>query len=421
MMAGLSIYSVRKQDEQITLILKKRLASILPDAMRVANLDMWLILCQEDNLDPVFQTMIPLNTWTPILQMLVFSMEPAGKTVEGVNLSMTDTTDLYQRPWQGRATGEQWQLLVEIIKQQDPQSIGINIGSVNWAAGGLTHNLYTQLLSVLPDGYQQRLVSAEAACNHWLMTLTGEELEIMTQAALISKQVIAQCYSPQAIKPGVTTTTDLEWAYWQKVVDLGLQPCFKPYFNLVRSPAKTAIHPVADKVILAGDMIHCDVGLRYMRLCSDHQEWAYVLEPGENDAPQGLKNLFTQSGRLQKVYMQSFEQGLSGNQLLARILSRANTENIPHPKIYSHSLGYYLHEPGPLIGLPWEQTGVPGRGDVLLRPNSCFTMELSIEDSVPEWDNQLVRFSTEQDVKFTEAGCEPLGSVQTGFYLVPGR
>ncbi len=420
MMAGPSILSVRKQDEQLTPVLKKRLVSILPETMRVANIDMWLILCQEDNLDPVYQTMIPLNTWTPILQMLVFSKDSAGKTVEGLNLSMTDTADLYHRPWQGRGVDEQWQLLVEIIKQRDPQTIGINIGSVNWAAGGLTHNLYLQLIAVLPEKYKHRLVTAEPACSHWLMTLTGEELDIMAHAALISKQVIADCYSPQTIKPGVTTTTDLEWSYWQKVVDLGLQTCFKPYFNLVRSTVKTAVHPIDDKVIRAGDMIHCDVGLRYMRLCSDHQEWAYVLEPGEVDAPKGLKNLFTQSARLQKVFMQSFEQGLSGNQLLSRILSRAKAENIPNPKVYSHSLGFYLHEPGPLIGLPWEQISVLGRGDVLLKPNSCFTMELSIEDVVPEWDGQLVRFSTEQDVKFTDAGCEPFGDVQTGFYLVPG-
>jgi len=420
MRAGPSILPVRKQDEQLTPVLKKRLISILPESMRVANIDMWLILCQEDNLDPVFQTMIPLNTWTPILQILVFSKDSTGKTVEGINLSMTDTADLYQHPWQGRVVDEQWQFLVEIIKQRDPQTIGINIGSINWAAGGLTHNLYLKLLEVLPDKYRQRLVSAEPASNHWLMTLTDEELEIMEEAALLSKRVISECYSPGTLKPGITTTTDLEWHYWQQLVDHGVQPCFKPYFNLVRSQAGAAIHPIEDKVIRPGDMIHCDVGLRYMRLCSDHQEWAYILRACESDAPQGLKNLFTQSDRLQNVFMQSFEHGLTGNQLLSRILSRAGEEGIPNPRVYSHSLGYYLHEPGPLIGLPWEQVAVPGRGDVALGHNSCFTMELSIEDSVPEWVDQLVRFSTEQDVKFTESGCEPLGSVQKGFYLVPG-
>ena len=89
-----------------------------------------------------------------------------------------------------------------------------------------------------------------------------------------------------------------------------------------------------------------------------------------------------------------------------------------NPRVYSHNLGLYLHEPGPLIGLPWEQTACPGRGDARLDYQSCFTMELSIEDRVPEWDGQSVRLPTEQDVVFTRQGCLPLAGVQTVFHLI---
>ncbi|MCJ7623950.1 MAG: hypothetical protein MUO76_10640, partial [Anaerolineaceae bacterium] len=88
------------------------------------------------------------------------------------------------------------------------------------------------------------------------------------------------------------------------------------------------------------------------------------------------------------------------------------------PRIYSHSLGLFLHEPGPLIGLPWEQGSNPGRGDVRLAYNTCFTMELSIEDIVPEWNNQMVRCPTEQDVQFTEDGCQPIDGIQTDFHII---
>ena len=89
------ILPVRKQDELILKFLRKRLDTILPDAMRKAGLDMWLVLCQEDNPDPVFQTMIPMNTWTPILQVLIFFDRGPGKGVERINLSMTNLLDLY--------------------------------------------------------------------------------------------------------------------------------------------------------------------------------------------------------------------------------------------------------------------------------------------------------------------------------------
>ena len=116
--------------------------------------------------------------------------------------------------------------------------------------------------------------------------------------------------------------------------------------------------------------------------------------------------------------MAEFREGLTGNELLARILARARDEGVPEPKVYSHSLGLLLHEPGPLIGLPWEQERCPGRGDVALRPNYAFTMELSVADAVPEWGGQTLRLAVEEDVVFTRDGCRVIGGRQTAFYLV---
>ena len=66
------ILPMRQRAEVIYKVLKKRLETILPLAMREAGIDMWLVLCQEDNPDPVFSTLIPMDTWCPILQILVF-------------------------------------------------------------------------------------------------------------------------------------------------------------------------------------------------------------------------------------------------------------------------------------------------------------------------------------------------------------
>lgn len=413
-----NLLPVRKQDEVLLRVLRQRLDTILPTAMREADLDLWLILCQEDNPDPVFRTMIPLNTWTPLLQMLVFHDRGEAVGVERINLSMTDTADLYERPWTGTSTPEQWQHLARLVQERDPRRIGVNIGSVNWAAGGLTHNLYNQLVAALPSPYPNRLVSAEAACTRWLMTLSEEELDLYPSIISIAHGIIAECFSRATVLPGVTTTQDLEWAYWQRCADLGFEMAFKPYFRLYRSPADQARYPVEDRVIRRGDVLHCDVGFRYLRLNTDHQELAYVLREGEADAPAGLKRLLAENNRLQEVYLSQFQQGLTGNELLARMLSRAREAGIPSPKVYSHSLGLYLHEPGPLIGLPWEQECCPGRGDVRLEPNTCFTMELSVCDTVPEWGGQELRLGTEQDVAFTAEGCRPLDGVQTAFHLI---
>ena len=393
--------------------------------MRATDIDMWLILCQEDNFDPVFTTMIPMDTWCPILQILVFYDRGAEAGMERINISGTNTHDLYDRPYRGQLESEQWPLLLKIIQERNPQRIGINIGSVQWAAGGLTHNLYTQLVEKLPQEYVRRLVSAEPLATRWLATLSDHEIGLYEHVARVAHAIIADCYSPRAIVPGLTTVEDLEWYYWQRSADLGLELAFKPFFNIVRSQAMQARFGAADQTIRPGDLIHCDVGVRYLRLNSDHQQWAYILREGETDAPEDLKALMAAALRLEDVFMAGFERGLSGNEMLKNILGRAWAAGISNPKVYSHSLGLYLHEPGPLIGLPWEQEACPGRGDVKLDYNSSFTMELSIAAPVPEWDGQEVRLGCEEDVVFTRDGCRPIDGRQSAFYLVnhstPGR
>jgi Xaa-Pro aminopeptidase len=412
------VLSMRQRASVIHRILKKRLETILPMAMREAGLDMWLILCQEDDLDPVFQTLIPMDTWCPILQMLIFYDRSKEGDVEGINISGTNTHDLYDRPYGGQLEEKQWPLLVKIIEERDPQRIGINIGTIQWAAGGLTHNLYSQLVEKLPPKYVERLESAEPLATRWLATLTDDEVEIYEHVVNVAHHLIAECYSRKAIVPGVTTTEDLEWYYWQRSADLGLPLSFRPFFNLVRSAAMMEKYGEDDQAIRAGDLIHCDVGIRYLRLCTDHQQWAYVLRPGERDAPAGMKALMAEANRLQDVFMGEFKQGLTGNELLSNILTRARNEGIPNPRVYSHSLGLFLHEPGPLIGLPWEQECCPGRGDVKLEHNYAFTMELSISAPLREWGGQEVRVALEEDVVFTDEGCRPLDGRQTEFYLV---
>jgi Xaa-Pro aminopeptidase len=412
------VLPVRERADAVNRTLEERLESLLPLAMREAGLDMWLVICQEDDLDPVFTTLIPMDTWCPILQMLIFYDRGTKEGVERINLSMTNTKGLYDRPWNGRQMEEQWRLLAQIVEQRAPQRIGINTGAIQWAAGGLTHNLYSQLVEALPSRYVDRLESAEPLVTRWLSTLTDDEIGLYAHVVDVARHLIGACYSRGTIVPGVTTTQDLEWAYWQRCADLGLSLAFKPFFNLIRSGKAQEALGAEDTVIRPGDFIHCDVGIRYLRLNSDHQQIAYVLRPGETEAPAGARALLAEANRLQDIFMAAFEQGRSGNELLTDILSRARREGIPNPKVYSHSLGLFLHEPGPLIGLPWEQERCPGRGDVRLQVGNCFTMELSVCDSLPEWRGEEMRLPVEEDVAFTPTGCGVIQDRQTEFYLI---
>jgi len=331
---------------------------------------------------------------------------------------------LHEKAWDSRAWDlekkeSQWDALARIVRERDPQRIGINESDVIWAADGLTVSLKKKLVKAIGPKYTERLESAELASTLWLETLLDEELDLFDTAVAISHALIAETFSNAVITPGVTTTEDLVFHYRQRFADLGLGMAFRPHFSVIgRHPEVLEHYPITDKIIRRGDVLHCDVGLKYLRYNTDNQEMAYVLRRGETEVPAGLKAGFAEGNHLQDVFCGEFKEGLTGNQMLNKILTTAKQQGIKVPKVYSHSLGYYLHEPGPLIGLPWEQVDNGPRGEVKLVPNSCFTVELSVTRPVPEWDLDAFRFRFEQDIVFTKTGVYFLDGRQTGFHVI---
>ncbi len=419
-----AVMTMRERTDAVNQITLMRLEKLLPRFMRETGFDMWIIICNEDNLDPVFKTMVPYNAWCPITQIIVFYDSGGGKEVERLNVSRTNMLDLHRdawdvRGWDNQKKESQWDCLARIVKEKDPKRIGINESEVIWAADGLTASLKEKLKTTIGPKYSNRLESAEKLAVLWLETFLEEELDIFEQAVSLSHAIIAETLSNKVVTPNVTTTDDLRYYYWQRIAELGLEKSFMPDFS-IRGRHQKIIEKYGkdDKIIRPGDLVHCDVGLIYLRYSTDHQEWAYVLRPGESDVPETIKKIMAEGNKLQDVYCSEFKVGLTGNQLLANILKKAKEAGISNPRIYSHSLGYYLHEPGPLIGLPWEQLNTEGRGEVRLVYNSCFTAELSVGVSVPELEGRELRLGIEQDVAFTARGVYFLDGRQTKFHII---
>jgi Xaa-Pro aminopeptidase len=419
-----SVLSIRDRAAFVLQITRQRLDELLRRLMRETGFDMWIIACNEDNLDPVFETMIPYENWCPITQIIVFYDQGAEKGLERLNVSRTDMQGLYKNAWDAAAWDtqkkeSQWDCLGRVVRERDPKRIGLNEGEVQWAAGGLTSVLKKKIVEAVGPKYAGRLASAEPLATLWSETLLDPEIEIMERAAALSHAIIADMFSNRAVTPGLTTTDDLRYYYWQRVADLGLKVSFSPFVSIRgRHPKDVEKYGKGDRVIRPGDVLHCDVGLKYMRWNSDHQEMAYVLRTGERDAPETFKKMMAEANRLQDVYAAGFAAGKTGNEMLVSMLAEAKSKGIPNPRIYSHSLGLFLHEPGPLIGLPWEQVNNPGRGDVKLVLNSCFTAELSVTAPVPEWGGQDFRLPLEQDIAFTKDGVVFLDGRQTAFHLI---
>jgi hypothetical protein len=138
-----SVLPVRERAALVLRISEKRLDTLLPRMMRETGLDMWIIACNEDNFDPIFETMIPYGNWCPITQILVFYDHGPAAGVERLNVSRTDTQGLFKNAWDAAAwdakKGEsQWDALGRVVRERNPKRIGTNEGEIQWAAGGLT-------------------------------------------------------------------------------------------------------------------------------------------------------------------------------------------------------------------------------------------------------------------------------------------
>jgi len=413
------ILNQRERAELFNSWLDTRFSVLLPALMRREKIDMWVVICREHNEDPVYWSLVPqpsMFAWR--LTMFVYALGDRG--VECLSVNRYGSGDLhrefaaiYTPAWEPESL-DPWERLARVIRERNPKKIAINESRTFAFADGLTADLKAQLVRALGPELAARLVSSERLAVGWLETRTPEELEFYSRIAALNHQLIREAFSRKAVTPGKTTIDDLSWWYRERLDELNLGTWFRPMFSIVRPGP---FDPAKDRVILPGDMLRCDVGVTYMSLQADHQEIAYVLRPGESEAPKGLRQAMVLGNRLQDILIAEFREGRTGNEILASALAKAKTEGLA-PRIYCHPLGYHGHGAGPRIGLPDMQNGVPGMGDYPLHLDTVHAIELGIQAKIPEWNDKEIFLPLEQDAALTAKGVAFLDGRQTEIILI---
>lgn len=403
-------------------LLRHRLRTVLPAAMRETGIDCWIVINREYAEDPVYLTLVPAPVFAARrTTMLVFFDRGEEQGIERLTVSRYGLGDDYRGVWDGGSIDDQWRRLGEVIRERDPQTIGINV-SRHWSFGdGLSKGLHDRLAKALGPELMKRTSSAEDLCIRWLETRSGPELEVYPQIVAIARRVIAEAFSNTVVTPGVTTTQQLRWWMRQRFAELDLPIWFMPYLNVQRKGAVhgagSAIWGESNAVIRHGDVLHTDVGITMLRLNTDTQEMAYVLRPGETQAPKGLRDAMAVGNRWQDILCSSFKTGRTGNEILAATRAAADKEGITC-SVYTHPLGHFGHAPGPTIGM-WDNQGpTPVRGDWKLFPNTCYAIEGNVTVAIPEWGGQRIQIKLEQDAVFDGKSVRYLAGRQTRWHLI---
>ncbi|MEO6315125.1 MAG: M24 family metallopeptidase [Chitinophagaceae bacterium] len=424
-MAEAQVLTVREQAKVINELLADRLNNLLPSLMEKTGIDMWIVVSREYNEDPIIKTMLPAEwLYARRRTILVFYNHPGKKLFEKLAIARYNVGEEIKAAWDLKKFPDQWDALIDLIATRKPSKIALNTSADFAHADGLDHTDYTELMNKLPAIWKAKVVSAEKLAVGWMETRTAREMQVYPQLVNATHKIIEEGFSEKVITPGITTTDDVEWWFRQKIRDLGFDTWFHPSVSIQRNDARRFDHLGSfsnrpkDDVIIPGDLLHVDIGITYLRLNTDIQEHAYMLQPGETGVPNGITTAFEKANRLQDILTSQFKEGRTGNEILASALAQAKAEGI-QPSIYTHPIGFNGHAAGPTIGMWDQQNGVPGSGDFPLHYNTAYSIELNAGSAIPEWKKDI-RIMLEEDGYFDEHGFRYINNRQKKIYLVPG-
>lgn len=414
--------SLRQRAEAQDRLVRARLDRIVPELMRRHGVDMWILVAREYAEDPVVRTMLPA-TWMSARRrmVLIFHDKGPGQGVERLAVARYPVGDFFAAAWDPEAQPDQWARVGEIVRERNPRRIAVNISDEAALADGLTVSQQRQLLAALGP-LATRVVNEDGLAIGWLETRTSEDMAVYPAIMRSAHELLAEGLSERVIVPGVTTTADVVWWYREQLAARRLDAWCQPSVSVQR-PAKPSAAiasqtvPVAD-TIEPGDLVHVDFCAGYLGLKTDTQQLAYVLRPGESEAPAGLVAGMAAANRLQDIVVRSFRAGMTGNALLAAARREALAAGL-EPVIYSHAIGTHGHGAGPWIGRWENQAPLAGLGDYRINKDTAWSIELAALHKVPEWGGQQVRFALEVDGFFDGERFRWIDGRQTRLHLIP--
>lgn len=401
-------------------IRKKRISKLLPEALKTVAIDCWLVVCRENNNDPMAEHIGGENAGGTAVFMfyndsegfhsLVFS--PSGESTALDELDIHDKVISVERGTSAIDTA------IAFIKTKDFKNIAVNISEENALADGLSHTQYQELLSKLGE-LSNLLVPSTEVIYEWLSIKLPEEVEIMRKAAQYTADWQIEAYTQ--VIPGQTTDADLAKFLKEKMkiydVTDGWSPDQNP--NVNSGPDRGHSH-ATNKVIMPGDVIQIDFGIKvHNRWVTDIQRFAYVLKPGETVAPEDITHYWNSSKAGNRAALAAMKPGVKGvdvDRAQRVLMEQAGSEYVMWST--GHPVGYVAHDIGPNLG---------GSQASHVRPASNKVLKVGMTfafDGFHAWkldDGQIKTISVEEMAVVTDEGAEYLIAPQEDLILISSK
>ena len=404
-------------------IQKDRIENLLPKLMKETDIDMWIIITREYNEDPIIKTFLP-PTWLNARRrtILVFYYDKSSEKLEKAAISRYNFGENIPSIWDKEKIPNQLDALYEYIDEKSPQKIGLNFSENFALVDGISKTDYDLFKNSASKKIKNKIVSAEKLGIRWIETRTELEKVIYNQLVNITHNIIKEAFSTNVITPGITTTDDVVWWMREKVLSLKLKTWFHPTIDVQRNE-KSDLYAFDGKskfdIIQPGDLVHCDFGISYLTLNTDCQQIAYVLKPDEEEAPKFLTDALNDANRVQDIFTNEFAFGRTGNDILKSSLRLARKEGLK-PQIYTHPLGSFGHSAGTTLGMWDSQNGVPFKGDVKMKYDTVYAIELNNTSYIKQWDKEI-RIMLEEAGIFEKNGFRYVNGRQDKIILIGNK
>ncbi len=331
--------------------------------------------------------------------------------------------------------------LKEFVVARDPKRIAVNFKhdlgpwvtytDFGGAEDGLSHTDYVLLTEELGEEYASRLVSSEYVMMDYIIRTVPSEIQLLKKMRKDEVERVKKTFSE--IVPGVTRTSELGETE-NGEVDVVV---YRRRGTGISQRGRTKGHE--NVVIRGGDIV----------ASPSQGMYAYVLREGETEPPPGIKKLWSEYLKIDKILAKTIKAGLTPREIIRNykrkfadegIIVRDNQLHMVLPKnnfpVYSagfdpekaqlsldcHAMkkGAYKWKSenyfGPRIG----SLGPDWAKDIPLPRNHHFVLEYFFYLPSPssEYEDQYLFWWDHEQALATEHGVEYLSPPQKELYLI---
>src|SRR6056297_860471 len=334
-------------------IRQERIQTLLPQAMERSGTDAWAVLCRSNNNDPLARHIGCENAVSPAVFLFelrdgavvstVFT--PPGEAAALQDIALHDSIAVVNRSPGALVEAANY------INQNVSGILALNFSENNEIADGLSHSQYVQFTEMLIEPVKNNIISSEELVFEWLSVKLPAEIEIMRKAAEITAQWQREAYAQ--VIPNQTTDRDVADFLEAKMRDLGVQDAWSQDQNpaVNSGPDRGHAHPT-ERVIRPGDVIQIDFGIKvYDIWVTDIQRFAYVLAPGETEAPEDIQRYWDVARDGSRRVFEAMKPGVTGL-AVDRVQREWMRENGSMNVLWNtgHPVGYVAHDIGPSLG-----------------------------------------------------------------------